>query len=222
MRQRIKRRVNNRRARGYNRNNNVNLWMFITLVLTLTFIGFSIVQFYKNNKPIYDNPNVNTYDTYDEYIDSELIKEDLNTKYNLQKLTCSEEIFKIVDSIAESHNLPTYIWYSIVGMESQFNPKTRSITDTEDSRGLFQINTKVHHEVDKVQVYCPTYNSEYQIPKLATIYEEGLALGLESLDLVYYVVEHGQRPKLEDENVKNYVKSAITQYYHELMMAELN
>lgn len=54
-----------------------------------------------------------------------------------------------------------YISLAVSHAESSWRTDARLLTSLEDSRGIFQLNTFAHHDVDLAQAYNPLYNAKY-------------------------------------------------------------
>ena len=205
-------------------------------LLTFGIVTFAILfwvgglfNYNRGGKPNYTEEHGNTYyeKQLQEFLQNEnvLITDRIN--YDFSKLSCPKDIFMIADTIANIEGLPTFIWYVVAGMESQFNPKTRSVSDINDNRGLFGIDVKGVDNLDKLKIYQPVYNSELAIPKLKEVYDVGVSLELTGLDLAIYIAKQYIELQLEEgreeqyESMGLYVKSTITKYYHELQLAEI-
>lgn len=143
--------------------------------------------------------------------------------YNLEKLTCPEDTFIRIKTIADKLGLPVEVWYPIVGYESEFKASNNTKTDQEDSRGIFQVNTWTNYpkNADPLKLYNLEFNCEYQIPELVKTYKEGKSKGLTGTALTEYVSRYGQRPDWDNEKTRNYIKSTIKKYYYELQNAKL-
>jgi hypothetical protein len=120
-------------------------------------------------------------------------------------------IWRVCKEYGDKHGVPKEVWYPIIMMESNGKPTSTTITKKEDSRGLLQINTRVH-KVDKTKVYDPEYNLSYQMPELADKYKEAKVKGLKGLDVVYYVERYGQRCEWTQT-----VRDLLKKYYNEIM-----
>jgi hypothetical protein len=120
-------------------------------------------------------------------------------------------VWRLCKTYGDKHGIPKEVWYPIVMLEIGGNITTTTVTKREDSRGLLQINTRVH-KVDKTKVYDPEYNLDYQMPELAKKYREAKAKGMKGLEVVYYVERYGQRCEWT-ENVKKILKK----YFEEVM-----
>ena len=189
----------------------------ILIILVMIIAVYYLIGVLKT----YNEDNTTTYhiNEFNKYIENGNIAiTDATLRYEFAKLSCPKDIFIIVDTIAQQLGLPTEIWYPIVGMESKFEPKTRSKTETVDARGLFGIDVNQYPEIDKLEVYQPIYNANFQITKLIPIWEEGMKLGLDGADLVYYTA-HYHKLEINDEDIERYIKSTITKYSHELELA---
>lgn len=119
------------------------------------------------------------------------------------------DIYIAVKKVADKYGLPMEVVYPIIMSESSGNPNSQTVTSREDSRGLFQVNTFAHPDADKSKLFDPTYNAEYQIPKLVPWYKKAVAQGLTGVDVVHYVERYGQRPQWTET-----VKNNLTKYYN--------
>jgi hypothetical protein len=119
-------------------------------------------------------------------------------------------IDSIVSRVAGEYGLPREVWLPIIMYESGGDPNVRALTQSEDSRGLFQVNTYAHPTANASLLYDPEYNARWQIPELARFYEKGLSEGYSGVELTKYVAKYGQRPMWTDT-----VESNIEKYYGE-------
>jgi len=140
--------------------------------------------------------------------------------YDYTKLTCPQWVFDALKEVGDKEGLPETVWYPIAKYESSFNPKCRTLTAKEDSRGIFQVNTFSHPNADKNKLYDVTYNATYQMPELVRYYNKGKSLGLSGVDLTCYVSRYGQRPDWASEKTRNYIISTISKGYKEIMNAK--
>lgn len=120
-------------------------------------------------------------------------------------------VWKLCKDWGNQYNVPREVWYPIIMMESKGNPVSTMVTKKEDSRGLLQVNTKVH-KVNKLDMYNPEKNLEFQMPTLSKYYKEAKSKGLVGLDVVYYVERYGQKCEWTEE-----VKKSLKKYYMEVM-----
>lgn len=119
-------------------------------------------------------------------------------------------VYQVCDQYGKKHGVPKEVWYPIIMMESGGNPTATTITSKEDSRGLLQVNTKVH-SIGKVEAYDIEKNLSWQMPVLAKTYREAKARGLKGLDVVLYVERYGQRCQWTKA-----VEQSLTKYYNEI------
>jgi hypothetical protein len=117
-------------------------------------------------------------------------------------------IEKILTDVGNEYNLPRSVWFPIVMYESGGNPLAQQVTDKEDSRGLFQVNTMAHPDANSMKLFDPEYNARYQMPELSRVYEKGLNEGLTGVELTKYVARYGQRPQWTET-----VSSNIDKFY---------
>ena len=219
---------------NYRRRNNddglaMKLLTFGIVTFAILFWAGGIFNYNRGDKPEYTQEKADTYyeRQLQEFVQRENIPITDRINYDFNKLSCSKDIFMIVDTIAKEEELPVFVWYSIAGMESQFEPKTKTISELTDNRGLFGIDVKIDGDIDKLKVYEPTYNSQLAIPRLKELHYRGIGLGLSGLDLAIHVAEQYIGLELKKgneeqyESMRLYVKSTITKYYHELQLAEI-
>lgn len=119
-------------------------------------------------------------------------------------------IYDLCKRYGDKYGVPKEVWYPIVMMESGGNPSATTISRTEDSRGLLQVNTYVH-PIGKSNAYNPEANLAYQMPELGVKYHEAKLQGLKGFDVVCYVERYGQRCQWT-----NKVKSELKKYYVEI------
>jgi hypothetical protein len=122
-------------------------------------------------------------------------------------------VYNELKTVGDKIGLPEYVWYPIAMYESHGDKKHHYVSKKEDSRGIFQVNIYAHEHVDKNKLYDVTYNAEIQMPELMTCYKRGKKLGLEGLDLVFYIIRKGQRPNWECDYTRNYIVRETTKYY---------
>jgi hypothetical protein len=120
-------------------------------------------------------------------------------------------IYSIVENVGKAFSIPMDILYPIVMHESGGNPSAHAKTDSEDSRGLFQVNINAHPEANGSLLFNPEYNARYQIPALAKVYNEGVSKGLKGADLAVYVERYGERPQW-NSNVENSIRGYYNEY----------
>lgn len=147
------------------------------------------------------------------------------TVYDYTKLSAPKEISKIIDLKCKEKGFENMDEiYPIVAYESGFNPKTRTLTKHEDSRGLLQINTFTNYpkEFDKNKLYDPAYNLDYQLPELLIFYKLGKSKGLKGVELSCSISKLGQRPLWSDKKTRNYIISTIEKYYKEVTAAKIS
>lgn len=145
--------------------------------------------------------------------------------YDYTKLTAPKEISKIIETKCREigfDNMDEI--YPIVAYESNFNPKIRTLTKHEDSRGLLQVNVFSNYpkNLDKNKLYSPEYNLSYQLPELYDFYKLGKSKGLKGIELSCYLSRYAQRPLWSDKATRNYIISTITKYYKEVTDAKVN
>jgi hypothetical protein len=113
-----------------------------------------------------------------------------------------------VNEVAKKYNVPHWIWYPIAMTESGGNPHNQTVTDSEDSRGIFQVNIFAHPDANASMLYDAKYNAEYQMPEIAKYYNEGVSKGLTDLDLLNYTAKNAQRPEWT-----TYYTTSLARYY---------
>jgi hypothetical protein len=119
-------------------------------------------------------------------------------------------ILDVIKKAGEKAGIPLEILYSIVMTESGGNPLAHSVTGSEDSRGLFQINTFAHPNVNSSMLFEPSYNASYAMTLLKPAYDEGVKKGLTGVELAQYVERYGERPQWTETVAGN-----IKKYYEE-------
>lgn len=125
-------------------------------------------------------------------------------------MSLDPEIDKILTQVGNEIGLPKEVWYPIAMLESGGDPSARAVSDTEDSRGIFQVNILAHPDANSVALYDPEYNARYQMPELKRIYDQGVDLGVVGSDLPVYVEKYGQRPAWSDS-----IDQSIRNFYDE-------
>lgn len=126
------------------------------------------------------------------------------------------DTYNKIKSIADSYGVPVSVWYPIAMVESGGNPTAQTKTSQEDSRGIFQINTYAHPEVNSSQLFDVEYNAKYIMPTLKEKMDEGTAKGLKGSALTSYVEKYGERPQWTQA-----VQDNINKYYTYLTGNEL-
>ncbi len=106
-----------------------------------------------------------------------------------------------VRSIANEYGIPEYVWLPILMSESGGNPNARALSTTEDSRGLFQINSAVHPQYANNNLYDPEVNariafSDFINPVWQTVKDDN---SMTAADKTAYVWKNGIRPKWTNE-----------------------
>lgn len=120
----------------------------------------------------------------------------------------------MLQNASQKYGIPTSILYPIVMTESGGNTNAHTVTSSEDSRGLFQVNIMSNMDANSSQLFNPSYNINYQVPKLVSTYDSGLAKGLTGSALAQYVEQFGQRPQWTSTVANN-----ISAYYNQFMSA---
>lgn len=104
----------------------------------------------------------------------------------------------MVNPVAASAGVPSYIWQSIVLMESGGNPNSHYSTSREDSYGLFQLNTMGGQGSDYASnpsvLYNPRLNAEIAMPSISAAYWEGVNSGYGGADLAAYTAANSGHP----------------------------
>jgi hypothetical protein len=121
------------------------------------------------------------------------------------------KIEEILQKTGQKYGLPREIWYPIVMYESGGSTTARAVTPSEDSRGLFQVNTYAYPEANGIKLYDPEYNANFQMPELKKYYDEGLSKGLSGSELTKYVARYGQRPQWTEN-----IAREIEHYYSQI------
>lgn len=121
------------------------------------------------------------------------------------------KVMDTVKSIGDSFGIPFQYLYAIMMTESGGNPLAKSKAP-EDSRGLFQVNTKAHVLADKNRLYDPSYNANFIMPDLKIHYLEAKAKGLNGEDTALYMERYGERPAWSND-----IGIRISKYYNNYM-----
>jgi hypothetical protein len=69
------------------------------------------------------------------------------------------DIVSTIDPIMAEKGIPSWLWKSIAAKESGFNPGAMAVTDSEYSKGVFQINVKAHPEYIETDLTDPVVNA---------------------------------------------------------------
>lgn len=68
-------------------------------------------------------------------------------------------IVATIDPIMAAKGVPSWLWKSIAAKESGFNPGALAVTDSEYSKGIFQINVKAHPQYIETDLADPVTNA---------------------------------------------------------------
>lgn len=122
----------------------------------------------------------------------------------------NSDIMDKLQKASDKYGIPTSILYAVAMTESGGDTTKHAVTSTEDSRGLFQVNIRANTDANSSQLFNPDYNISYQVPKLKSTYDEGVAKGLKNEALAQYVEKNGEKPQWTDTVATN-----VNKYYRE-------
>lgn len=69
------------------------------------------------------------------------------------------DLVATIDPIMAEKGVPSWLWKSIAAKESGFNPGALAVTDSEYSKGIFQINVKAHPQYIDTDLADPVTNA---------------------------------------------------------------
>lgn len=118
----------------------------------------------------------------------------------------SPEQYSAVKKVFSDRNIPEYVWFPIMQMESGGNTNAHANTTREDSRGLFQINIKANPQWKGVNLYDPVENAKIAADHfIAPAYVKATTnAGLKKeSDITAYVWRYGIRPAWNDTKEKS-------------------
>lgn len=156
-------------------------------------------------------------------------------KYDFSKMFGNSEILAIMEDECAKHdkngdkNKEFFeVIYSLALYESHFDPNVTTITKTEHSIGLLQVNTYTNApngiDIEKFRknLRNPRYNLDYQLDELYDFYVLGKSKGLKGRDLACFVSKYGQRPNWSDAKTRNYIVNSIYNTYNQISKARIN
>lgn len=154
--------------------------------------------------------------------------------YDFSKLFGNPAILKTIEDQCAKHakgdtNKEFFeVIYSLVMYESHFDPAVTTITPTEHSIGLLQVNTytnapkNVNVEQFRKNLKDPRFNLDYQLDELYDFYVLGKGKGLKGKDLACFVSKYGQRPNWKSKATREYIMNSIYNTYIQLAKAKNN
>lgn len=129
----------------------------------------------------------------------------------------TQDILDLIKRVEHNTNIPAPCWYAICMNESGGNPNSRTYSNIEDSRGLFQINIYAWKGyVDISKLYIPSYNITFAWKNfLKKSYDEAISKGLKGVDIALYMEHYGERPQWTstvENNIRYYYNYYINHY----------
>ena len=89
------------------------------------------------------------------------------------RITGSRDIALPIINYSEKNNIPLPLSFSLVWMESKYNPKAVNRNAHSIDRGLFQLNSKSFYFLKVKDFYNPTINAKYGTAHLRFCLESG-------------------------------------------------
>lgn len=120
-----------------------------------------------------------------------------------------------LNEIFNNWGIPAGVWRPIMQVESGGDPSAHTVTDKEDSVGLFQLNRNggLGKGYTVAELQDPETNANIAAGAMAPAYQEAKAQGLTGLDMVRYVAYNSGFPTTQgvgtmqtDPTVQDYDK----------------
>ena len=156
--------------------------MLLIIVITFSTVLFSCWNgnstIGNNNRPGINNDKAVTSISIPENEDAGLF---LYRRPDTKKLVIdfysgiagSRDIAVPIINYSEKNNVPLSLSFSLVWMESRFNPKAVNRNAHSIDRGLFQLNSKSFYFLKKKDFYNPAINAKYGTAHLKFCLESG-------------------------------------------------